>query len=238
MVDKPKNLLDFSFTWIHTAEAVTTCQSQLDAFFMLYQHAGVFPHAEVREDPAIITQRILQHHATPETFILMIEHLTTRAIVGGCVLEFYPQSQCFLLTYIFTHPQYRGNGLGRAIFDDERGIRQIVGRAQLKARALFAEVTDPQKTSQQDDSLSPSQRALFFASVGGRKVAIDYQSPPLNSLEQPLDYLMLITFPELCPISNPFAASIFNDFYQEFCASLHAEPPLQVTAPLSLLPLT
>jgi len=80
-----------------------------------------FPLRDEQEDPTIWTPRLLNPEGNPRLcFLVAGTRLDTpgaHAVRGLLVAEYYAASQCVLISYVATHPDARGQGLARRLFD-------------------------------------------------------------------------------------------------------------------------
>lgn len=105
----------YEIIWITKPEDLHTHSQMIDSFFSLYEHPSNFPDPDEREDPSFIKERIAEGTNDPHTHLmayLLISPAGDKKFAGGCIVEFYPDSACGLVTYLFVYQELRGVGIG------------------------------------------------------------------------------------------------------------------------------
>jgi GNAT superfamily N-acetyltransferase len=103
-------------------------------------------------------------------------------LCGGVACEYYPKSQCGLVTYIVTDPQYRSRGIARKLISAAIDALEQESRSRGHAglRALFLETNDAEKISAEQDVMDPAQRQGILQRLGFGLLEFRYVQPPLG----------------------------------------------------------
>ena len=159
-----------------------------------------FPFAEEREDFATL-ERLLWGERTesdPVThFLVAGPHLNGDRpdVTGIAVSEYYAGSSAGLLSYIAVASGVRHDGLGRLLLAETR--RALARDAQAtgeRLAAIFAEIHDPARMSDQGDVMDPQARVAAMARLGARRIPIPYVQPELTPGRGRSTNLMLVAF--------------------------------------------
>jgi GNAT superfamily N-acetyltransferase len=156
-------------------------------------------------------------------------------IDGGILCERYPLSACGLLTYLVVAPDARHAGLGRSLLD--RACRALADDARAAGdslRAVFGEVSDPDRSSDADDAA----RLLRFQRWGARVIDVRYVQPSLGPGYPRDRSLRLIQFFD-GPPPTAIDGAIVTDFLREFYAVTeghHAATDLELGAIIDAVP--
>jgi len=99
-------------------------------------------------------------------------------------VEYYPQSNVGLLTYVVISPAFRGKGLARKLV--EGGIMAIDSSAQnlksgSKPYAYLAETNDPAFEISWDDTQNPRERVKILHRLGFCALNFPYVQPHLEA---------------------------------------------------------
>ena len=144
-----------------------------------------FPICEERESVKTWRALLWGHCDACELHCLVagydVDDPRRRRIVAGLLFEYYPISDCGLLTYLVTHPTFRRRGLATMLF--QRGIRNlkaIAARRRRRLHAVFLEIKDPRKRARASDVMDPWTRLAFFERRGARILDLPYVQPPLE----------------------------------------------------------
>jgi hypothetical protein len=215
--------------WIITPQDFAAHKKLIDLFFELYVHPENFPDANEREDPDVIKQRIETGSDNPHTHLVIVPNDDQTQVLGGGIVEFYPRSQCVLLTYLFVNPTLRRTGIARQVIQGDQGLRWGIGqfeqRYQKRVNVVLFETNNPLQT--QHDSLSPAVRLKIFSNLGAKWIDISYQQPALDPSKQAVDNLLLCTFPALIDDDILLPHQYILNFIDEFYDSLEAPLPLK-----------
>lgn len=189
-----------------------------------------FPLPDEQEDPGIWEPRLRNPDGNPRLCFLVagtrLDEPAQRAVQGLLVAEYYAASQCVLISYVAAHPDARGQGLARRLFDalGERIDAGRLSRGQ-PVQAVFAEVHDPAQNGPDDDVLDPNLRLRIMAKLGGQRVPVDYLQPPLGPDRQAADGLWLLAFPGMARGAPPLTAERIRRFLVEFYRELGSDAP-------------
>ncbi|OQR82744.1 hypothetical protein ACHHYP_15534 [Achlya hypogyna] len=102
-------------------------------------------------------------------------------ILGGFCCEYYPTSNCGLITYISTHParDTRGLGLGRRMVD--RVIEILSADAVAYGKGAIAAIFLESNTDAvQEDIMVPARRRAILGALGARFFDFPYVQPRLS----------------------------------------------------------
>ena len=217
-------------------------------FFKLYSNKDCFPDKDEREAPEDIQSRIRKRPETlsdfqiqsnePDPFTHLLCLIVDSELVGGCVIEFYPDSEAVLITYIFIDSNYRGKDKGLPLNGQENSSKIPLSEILLKdkakglpwlinkierdyrksVRAVFFESNNPLKTA--FDSMPPHKRLNFFRKLGAKRVNFKYLQPPLDSNSQLVDNLYLLLYPHTHRRIKFFPLTTVMSFLLEFTKSL------------------
>jgi GNAT superfamily N-acetyltransferase len=125
------NNVSYEICWITNPKEVSENLDLIERFFALYEDDSNFPDPDEREDPRFIIERIQEESNDPHTHLMAFNLVSDgeTKFIAGCIVEFYPDSACGLVTYVFVDKDYRGLKIGS---------EQIkVGELLLKNRMLF-----------------------------------------------------------------------------------------------------
>jgi len=154
------------------------------------------------------------HHTRIDLLVVLAQQAIPGSpkskIVGGIVLEYYPQSNCGLISYIVVDPGLRGAGLGRKLINE--GINQLQSQARRRlcsanetdyrsgCMAIFSEMNSPDKIDK--DVIAPIQRAHLFHRLNFALLDFKYIQPALEShLPHCDDLVLLVHLQSLAPES-------------------------------------
>lgn len=213
----------YELVWLVSKDDILNNQALVEQFFDLYVNEDNFPDENERENPEVIKQRILDHSAKPHTHL--IAYCLNRAVKGGAIVEYYPQSACCLLTYIFVDKESRGMGIARTLIesDEEKGIPGLVRAIRSggkEVHAVLFESNNPFLTEEGSDSMAPADRLKTFYKLGAKRVDIAYVQPSLDSEKDPVSNLYLCTFPKLNGEAFLLPIQVLLRFLVEFYDSL------------------
>lgn len=134
-------------------------------------------------------------------------------IVGGAVLEQYPMSDCWLLTYIAVRPEVRRLGIARGLMAE---VARAIAKHEQTDALLLAEAQNPMLAKTEAARIVAEQRLFALDALGLRHVLIDYAQPALAPDKHPLHDLLLLCYdPEqTCSgISAQRVAAFLAEFY-------------------------
>jgi len=142
---------------------------------------------EGRYDPNICDLHVL--------LVLMISgehkgHKGHKYIGGGLVFEYYPITNCALVTYVVVNQKYSNKGIGTDLL--RRALTILDQNAKTTGHisgcnAIFLEVQ-----FLQDEEMAESMSHLFLFNKGFRLVEFEYFQPP-TSLKNPVSYNVCLT---------------------------------------------
>lgn len=226
---------DYEIVWITTPDELTANRQTVAAFFDLYESPANFPDPDEREPRENILERVATNSTRPHTHLLA--YRTEGEVRGGLIAEFYPKSRCVLLTYIFVHPDFRGQGVASKFIktDKKRGVpgllRHIEKRFKTRVQAVLFESNNPMKTEEANDSMPPADRLARFYKLGGKRFPFEYRQPPLGDNLGEVDNLFLCSFPALTGHSFVMPRQMLVEFLAEFQESLKEFHPLFESKP-------
>lgn len=230
---KTTELQEFEIIWITNSTELENNTKLVDDFFSLYEDDSNFPDPDEREDPSFIKERIAEQSNDPHTHLMAFNLISggIRKFVAGCVVEFYSDCCCALVTYIFVHKDYRGlrfgaeqKKIGETILKSDEGLKGLVKffevKYQKKIKAVLFESNNPFETSEENDSIPPAKRLKFFKSLGAKRISFSYVQPPLGDDKGLVTNLFLLTFPDLAGLNDSIDAEIVMNFVMELAKSL------------------
>lgn len=224
---------DYEITWITTKTELLNNKKLVNDFFSLYEDPSNFPDPDEREEPHFIEERILEQTDDPHTHLMAFNIMEEgrHHLAGGCIVEFYPDSACVLVTYVFVRKEYRGLRLGKEkkkigeiILKEEAGLKGLLRYFEnaygKKPRAVLFESNNPFETREENDSMPPSKRLKFFKSIGAKRVGFTYIQPPLGDDKDLVTNLYLLIFPDLSKLNQTIDATLIMRFIMELAKSL------------------
>lgn len=228
------NNYKFEILWVTKKQELNEHLDLVKDFFDLYQHPSNFPDLDELEDPIYIQDRIANGNSNPYTHLLLYMLVSLegeRKFLGGCIVEFYPDSACALVTYLFVDKAWRGVGIGsrnekvgESLIRDEKGLKGLVRFFEeqygKRVNAVFFESNNPADTPAANDSMPPAKRLKFFSRMGARRVAFNYIQPPLGDDKGIVTNLFLMIFPELTGLHDTVPVLVVMRFVMELAKSL------------------
>lgn len=116
-----------------------------------------------------------------------------KVILGGCACEYYPVSNCGLLTYIAVDPKHRSKGISGQIVQNVlttlNGDAIKGGKPGLSA--LFLETNDATKVDAEKDVMDPLVRHKILNRLGFSILGFNYVQPALSPEQQKCVDLLL-----------------------------------------------
>jgi len=159
-----------------------------------------------------------------------------KTILGGCACEYYPQSNCGLLTYIAVDPTQRSKGISgrivQAVLSTLNG--DAVNRGCSGLSALFLETNDATKVSAEKDVMDPLVRHKILNRLGFCILGFSYVQPALSPEQQKCVDLLLGVHKDFlkdeptnnAPPKKYLESSIILAFMREFFIVLMGEEVL------------
>eukprot|EP01112_Ceratiomyxa_fruticulosa_P007413 TRINITY_DN1920_c0_g1_i1.p1 TRINITY_DN1920_c0_g1~~TRINITY_DN1920_c0_g1_i1.p1 ORF type:complete len:462 (+),score=107.53 TRINITY_DN1920_c0_g1_i1:562-1947(+) len=130
--------------------------------------------------------------STPPFFHLLVafdlkpgsneKDLHSLEIMGGLSFEYYPKSNCGLLTYLLVSEKCRGRGLAKILIQKAADIFGVTAKKQGRisgCNAIFLE-TNSEQVSLEYDVMDPRQRHKIFEKLGFQMLDFDYVQPPIT----------------------------------------------------------
>lgn len=225
----------YEIIWITNKTELETNVDLVEEFFHLYVDKSNFPDENELENPEFIKERILEESNDPHThlmaFMLINPQNNSKTFVAGCVTEFYPDSACGLVTYVFVNKDYRGlkigiqqKKIGEILLKSEEGLKGLIAffekRYGKKPKAVLFESNNPFLTPEENDSMPPAKRLKFFKSLGAKRINFDYIQPPLDDEKGIVTNLYLLTFPDLVGLESTIELKTVLGFVMELAKSL------------------
>ncbi|EQC32087.1 hypothetical protein SDRG_10283 [Saprolegnia diclina VS20] len=176
----------------------------VDAFYdqVLAPAFGIIPD-EIEDVDTLHYQLATGNHEADHEYLLHCVLLFDEAssgndpadVLGGFCCEYYPKSNCGLITYISTHParDTRGRGLGRHMVNEVFRLldADAIQHQHETITAIFLESnTDAVK----DDIMVPARRRALLGTLGARFLAFSYVQPRLSPEKAPCRTLHLGVF--------------------------------------------
>ena len=224
----------YEIIWVAKAEDLKVYPDVVESFFKLYEHPSTFPDPDEREDPSFIIERISEGTADPHTHLmayLLVSPAGNRSFVGGCVVEFYPDSGCGLLTYLFVEQEFRGIKIGvsqekvaESLIKSNEGLpgltRFFATQYEKPINAVLFESNNPFDTPPENDSMPPAKRLKFFSRMGAKRIDFNYVQPPLGDDKGIVTNLYLLVFPQLTGLTSSISVRFVMGFVMELAKSL------------------
>lgn len=117
-------------------------------------------------------------------------------IKGIAIANYYPAADAGLMLYNAVGEAFRGEGLGRVLYEIRRlALAEKAEQQGKKLSGIFVHCNDPQKISPEQDSIDPAARIRTFEKWGARMVDIECLLPPLEPGAAACDYLKLLAYP-------------------------------------------
>jgi len=148
---------------------------------------------------------------------------TTDTILGGCACEYYPQSNCGLLTYIAVDPNQRKRGISNHIVSQVLTTLggDAVKRGKSGLSALFLETNDATKVSAEKDVMDPLVRHKILQRLGFSILEFTYVQPALSEGQQKCTDLLLAVHRSF--VKDKFDSAVILAFMREFFIVLMGE---------------
>jgi GNAT superfamily N-acetyltransferase len=224
----------YEIVWITSPEDVSKHEELIDSFFALYEHPSNFPDPDEREEPGFIRERIVDGTNDPHTHLLayrLVKPDHSKQFIGGCIVEFYPDSGCALVTYLFVDAAYRGIKIGseqkkvaESLISSQQGLSGLVtffsNHYKRTVNAVLFESNNPFDTAVESDSMPPAQRLKFFSRMGAKRINFPYVQPPLDDDKGAVTNLYLLCFPQLTGLSDNIPLETVISFVLELTKSL------------------
>jgi len=115
------------------------------------------------------------------------------AIVGGVAFEYYPKSNCGLMTYIAVNPQFQRKGVGHFLVSHVlEGLHADAGAAGMgHCDAVFLETNDAEKVDKEKDVMDPLVRHKVLQNLGFVILDFYYVQPALGPGQEKCTDLLL-----------------------------------------------
>ena len=155
----------------------------------LYESA--FPEDSEREPKEVWENALAAGNDVPYRLEFIVAEAGSE-IAGGISLEYYPQSGCGLLTFLFVAEGFRDRGVARSLVS--RALARLHDLGGGRLRFVFAEAEHPSAVASRDvkSSMDPTLRLQILRRLGARLVRIDYVQPALGPGQRPAEHLLLL----------------------------------------------
>lgn len=184
------------------AENFAADKAITDRFIALYQEN--FPEdADASEDIGHILSRVKgnRNPYDPLSYLLIAIDKSNQQLVGGMVLEFYQNSQCAHLTYLFIDSKARHHGYGPEMV--RRGLPLCIEKIQAIHRraekdfvkALFFETYHPAFVEIKEMQAKLKNRLRLFQRHNIKWIDIPYVQPCFPGKRRAYN-LLLMAFPQ------------------------------------------
>jgi len=161
-----------------------------------------FPDGNVMAD-LISLRRQLQHRVNRRRIHFLLVAEQGRRLLGGTLFTYVITANTAFSDYLVVQPAARGQGLGRALFNQRADILQkaanLFGRPQ--PLGVMIEVANPlrmtarQRQAEAASALDPVQRRRMFAHMGFFQVPVNYVQPPARPGGKAVNYFDLLFRP-------------------------------------------
>ncbi|KAF2068992.1 hypothetical protein CYY_009691 [Polysphondylium violaceum] len=117
-------------------------------------------------------------------------------IGAGIIFEYYPNTNCGLLSYLVVHRSSRGHGLARVLV--ERAVELLDKHAKTRGQlagcnVILLETNSAEKVTVQQDVMDPRMRHTIYHKMGFRMIDFEYIMPPLFQGYEKLRGVLLLT---------------------------------------------
>ena len=167
-----------------------------------------FPDDSEREDTQLFRDRLEKPWDGGAKFHLIVATRDEWECLGGVVLEYYPESECGLITYVCVDERYRQLGIAADLIRE--AIRTFVDDSH-NLRAIYVETEDPYKVT--GGIFDPKVRFEFWGKLGFRPTGLSYIQPALGAGQNPCDNLLLLSHGKV-PVQ--VTESFIREFYAAF----------------------
>lgn len=187
--------MNYEIIWIKDKTSYYQNENLLKDFFNLYQDKSNFPDINELENPEFIKKRLIKplKKNDPNSFLMVYSIIENnqKKTIAGAILEYYKNSECLLISYLFVNEKYRRNRIGEILLTSEEGLKGLI--KHVNPKVVLFETNIPEETK--IDSIDPSKRLMFFKKIGAKKINIKYIQPPLDRTKQMVTNLQLFCLP-------------------------------------------
>jgi GNAT superfamily N-acetyltransferase len=114
-------------------------------------------------------------------------------VAGGSVFDYLAKPNAGVIEFLFTRPDRRRRGLGRALLDATSRVLERDARAAGRPlRAVVGEMNDPLRGAATPDNMDPFERAEIWGKWGFARLDFPYVQPALSRRQKPVDCLALM----------------------------------------------
>ena len=147
--------------------------------------------------------------------------ITQPHVLGGVVFEWYPVSDCWLITYLVVLPGSQGQGIGKSLIGKAADAIRVTSADRKEALPyIFAEAEDPERLTNLNHLPITYDRLLILEAFGFMRVDFRYVQPALAPNKRRLhDFLLLALTPPDEFVSD-LAADRVGRFLDEFYQAL------------------
>ena len=180
-----------------------------------------FPDENEREDIKDILSRLKRTKDEPQSFIVLA--LEGNTVMGGLVADWYNKCKSLEIIYIALRREYCGHKekYGKKLYYSSLAIiKDAINKQNEQVKYVYAEVEDPFKDIKSNGFTDPIIRLRFFASLGAKRIPIEYVQPPLKESGEYARNLFLISIPisksdkEEMKILPRDLGDFLSDFYE------------------------
>jgi GNAT superfamily N-acetyltransferase len=164
--------------FLHVRKLALEDAMSFDGFYAIYSRA--FPPSEQKSAQA------LRDMLKRDTYTIFLAH-NDEKIIGFCIMYHPTNDDFFLLEYMATDPQIRGQGIGTTLLS--QSLENLTERFGI--RALIIEIDSPEKVSHEQEIRERRER--FYRRLGALKIdPFDYILPSQTNEEAPPMELLVI----------------------------------------------
>lgn len=204
-----------------TKDNLNECNLTLLNEFETNIYNKAFPEDEREYFSDIIRRIKCINHFEPQAFVAL--KLNDDSVVGGVVVDWYPQSRCFEIIYIVLNPLYRRKGEGTKMLWDAVDLFKSQIDNSSSINNIFIEVEEPHNRTIGDCEMNPIDRIRFWEKCGAKQIAFNYVQPPLSEDKNALFGLMLMALPLSKNENVILDKKVLKNFLVDFYVGLNAE---------------
>jgi len=152
-----------------------------------------------------------------------------KRVVGGSACEYYPNSNCGLLTYFAVIPEFRQKGVGGTLVKNVLLAVDKDAKSNGKhgCNAVFLETNDAAKVKAEEDCMDPLVRHKILNKLGFRILDFTYVQPALSATQTKCSNLLFAVHQSYL-VDGKLSSEIVAAFIKEFFIVLMGEAVLAV----------
>jgi len=141
-----------------------------------------------------------------------------KRVIGGSACEYYPNSNCGLLTYFAVLPEFRQKGVGGFLVRNVLIAVDKDAKSNGKAgcNAVFLETNDAEKVKAEEDCMDPLVRHKILNKLGFRILDFTYVQPALSPTQAKCSNLLFAVHQSYLvdgKLKSEFIAAFIKEFF-------------------------